>query len=276
MMKDMTTNKTLHNNSNTINPFLSDYSVQNWNRIEAELDRALRKSSGPHYAAFDADGTLWDFDLGEVFFHWQIKNCGLPLPAKPWEHYLEMKKINNDPRQAFVWLAAINKGKQISQVRYWAKKCVEENSPLPIFKGQKKLIELLQTKGVEVFVVTASVGWAVEPGAEIFGIKKENVLGVHTLVEQDLVTDRPPEIVTWKAGKAKALLTATKGVRPVLSCGNTMGDLDLIDSSMGVKIAVRANGEGSDLFETENQLHQIGLNNNWVVQEWKNLSQQSF
>ena len=62
------------------------YSKEIWDRINTALDYALAKDAEP-VAAFDADGTLWDTDLGEAFFHYQIDNKLVSLPSEPWSHY---------------------------------------------------------------------------------------------------------------------------------------------------------------------------------------------
>ena len=64
------------------------------NQIQNHLEKIMENSSGPYYAAFDADGTLWNEDIGEKFFQYQIDHCFLPELEKkdPWEYYLKTKK----------------------------------------------------------------------------------------------------------------------------------------------------------------------------------------
>ena len=53
-------------------------------KLRKKIDRALDSGAHP-IAAFDADGTLWDMDMGEHFFQHQISKKLLPdLPADPW------------------------------------------------------------------------------------------------------------------------------------------------------------------------------------------------
>ena len=113
------------------------YPSEFWAQIEKTIAE-LKKAQKPLIAAFDADGTLWDTDLGENFFHYQIDQKHVPLPENPFEHYLEMKKINNDPRSAYVWLAQINQGKSVEQVRKWAQEAFESIRPNPIFSEQQR------------------------------------------------------------------------------------------------------------------------------------------
>lgn len=235
-----------------------------WLSVEQKLDQ-LQK---PLFAAFDADGTLWDTDLGESFFQWQIKNKVLKgLPADPWRHYRDWKE-SGDPRPAYLWLAQINQGHTLEEVRSWAQKCVEDMAPLPIFEEQRKLIELLHKYGVQVYVVTASVKWSVEPGAKLLGIPHDRVLGVATAVRNGVISDQQEGEITWREGKAKALLQKTKGLAPLLSSGNTTGDTALLECASHFRLVVGAAPQGHELFSTEEKLRQLGQDQGWFVHKF--------
>jgi len=236
------------------------------NKISQGLDQELKNHSRA-IAAFDADGTLWDIDMGESFFKWQINNCDLSdLPADPWKHYRDWK-ASGDPRPAYLWLAQINSGISLAQVREWAEQAVQSLEPLPIFEDQKKLIEWLLQNKVEVFVVTASVKWAVEPGAKRLGLDFEHVLGVATETKNHLVTKSQDGLITYKEGKAEALLQKTKQ-KPFLACGNTTGDLALLQSASQIAMAVGAAPQGHELFATEEKLRQKAIKQGWMIHQF--------
>ncbi|MFP5518286.1 MAG: HAD family hydrolase [Bdellovibrionia bacterium] len=229
------------------------YSPQVWEQIKTSI--MMAKDQGQKLiAAFDADGTLWDTDLGEQFFHFQIDNKLVNLPPEPWNHYLEMKKINNDPRSAYLWLAQINRGKTLEQVREWAQQSFKAIQPNPIFEEQKRLIEILLKENVQIFVVTASVKWAVEPGALAIGLSHDNVIGVETQVENGIVGDTGLFPITYRQGKVEALLQKTQGQKPFLASGNTMGDYELLLSATHMSLAVSAAARDDRLFKTEAEL----------------------
>jgi HAD superfamily phosphoserine phosphatase-like hydrolase len=234
-----------------------------WQKIESSLNE-LKATGQPIYAAFDADGTLWDTDLGENFFHYQIEEKQVALPPDPWTYYLELKKLNNDPRAAYVWLAQINQSKPLEQVRKWAQQAFDQIQPNPIFSEQQKLIQLLKKNGVQVYVVTASIKWAVEPGARALGLTDDQVIGVETEVKNGLVTDIPVYPITYRAGKTEALLRKTQDQRPFLSSGNTVGDLELLLSATHIRLAVSAASRDDRLFKTENELMQKAEEFNWL------------
>jgi phosphoserine phosphatase len=229
----------------------------------SQVEEHLKKnSSSKLIAAFDADGTLWDTDLGEVFFHDLISFKKVSLPPNPWEYYQALKKEN--PTQAYYWLAQILKGIPLKQVQEWASDSIKKLNPLPILNEQKHFISLLQAYNVKIFVVTASVKWAVEPGAYILGIPSSQVLGIETLVTPEgIVTDQPLLPATYKEGKALALLKKTKGVQPFLACGNSTGDTDLLKIA-SIKLAVRSSQQKNPtLAQAEQELYDLAREQGW-------------
>ena len=232
-------------------------------QIQSQVRKSMETFPGPYYAAFDADGTLWDSDLGEQFFQYEIDHCSLPplQNVDPWEYYESTKAV--DPVKAYLWLAQINEGQHIDQVRKWAHMAVEHFGA-KVFQCQKQLIAWLKSQGVEVFIVTASIQWAVEPAAHLVGIDKDHVLGIRTKVnEQGIVTTEQDGPITWRDGKASALLTRTNNVAPILCCGNTYGDIALIEASRGVRLAVQTQVDKNSLFEEENKLFTHAEKSKW-------------
>lgn len=238
--------------------FPDDY----WTQIKLTLLQ-LKNDEKPLVAAFDADGTLWDTDLGENFFQHQIDNKLVSMPSDPWKHYLDAKKINNDPRDAYVWLAQINKGQTVEQVREWSQNAFDQIQPKPIFSEQKKLIDLLLAHDVQVYIVTASIRWAVEPGARALGLSNENVIGIETEVVDNIISEKKVLPITYRQGKVDALLAKTKGIQPFLSAGNTIGDYELLQASTHFQLAVSAASRDDRLFKSENDLQTMAIEKNW-------------
>lgn len=243
------------------------YSDEIWQKIRHALTEELRHNPNP-VAAFDADGTLWDTDLGESFFQYQIQHKVLSgLPQDPWRHYRDWKE-SGDPRPAYLWLAQINAGHKLTEVQGWAEKAVQSKEPLPIFEEQKKLIELLLKSNVQVWIVTASVKWAVEPGALRLGLTHKNVIGIETQVENGLVTDIQAGSITYREGKPATLLEKTKGVRPFLCAGNSLGDFALLESATRIQLAVGAATREHELFSAEEKLREAAKQKNWIIHQF--------
>jgi phosphoserine phosphatase len=246
-----------------LKPFPPDKLIQ----IKRAIDAALTAGAKP-IAAFDADGTLWNTDLGENFFDYQIRNRLLPsLPQNAWEHYRFMHDQN--PEESFLWLAKINAGIPLETIRGWARDAVEGMPVLPIFEGMKDVINYLQKVNVDIYVVTASIKWAVEPGAERLGIPAHRVLGVETAISRGIVTEQPQGVVTWREGKVTGLLDATKKESPFLSAGNTMGDLALLDAASHIRLVNVAAPHGDRNFESERKLLELAQKRGWFHHEHK-------
>lgn len=246
----------------------ADFSAPVWAQIRAAV-RAEKEVNPAPVAAFDADGTLWDTDLGENFFRYQIREKLVPLPENPWRHYRDWKE-GGDPRPAYLWLAQINAGVSIDRVRGWAKDAVDSIAPVPVFPAQRQLIDLLQTEGVRVFIVTASVKWAVEAGAHLLGLEPENVLGYETKVGADgIVTTAASGHSTYRQGKIEAVLAASGGVAPFLSAGNSFGDIAILEGATKIRLAVTANHPGDELFKAEDDLQREAEKRGWLRHRFK-------
>lgn len=240
------------------------YSQSTWDLITQTLKR--KKASGEKLlAVFDADGTLWDCDLGENFFQYQIDHKQVPLPENPFQHYLDLKKINNDPRSAYVWLAQINKGVALTQVRQWADQAFLSIQPNPIFEEQKKLIQILKNEGVQIFIVTASIKWAVEPGARTLGLANENVIGVETEIHNGVVSDTPVFPITYRNGKVEGLKKYIQDQRPFLGSGNSIGDFELLNFCTDIQLVVSAASIDDRLYKSEKELHLEAKKKNWII-----------
>ncbi len=244
----------------------SDFPKDVWAKIHRSIDEAHDKNL-PKIAAFDADGTLWDNDAGNAFFNYEIENKLLDLPQDPWKFVYSLK--DKKATDAFLWLAQIHKGLHIDTVKSWAKKACEQQQ-MEYFPAIKNLIDLLKKNSFEIYVVTASVKWAVEPCVERLGIPAENVLGFQTEIHDGIVTDKQAGYSTYREGKAEALLAHTHGKKPILSCGNTMGDFWLLDLASHIPLAVRSISDtikfqDKDINNQELKLYEEALKKGWIT-----------
>ena len=236
--------------------------------LQAKEDHQKKFAGAPMIAAFDADGTLWDCDIGEGFFNYEIKNLPLKgLPPDPWAHYDEWKL--RDPIAAYLWLAQINKGHSYSEIQKWASQAIETRPDgLPIFESQKRVLEFLKTNGFEIYIVTASVRWAVVPAAARLGIPDDHVLGVETRIENGIVTDEQFGPMTWREGKATAILKVTNGVAPIFAAGNTTGDTALLELASHVRLAVSSKSNAGELEKSEAAFQAHARKNGWFAHQF--------
>ncbi len=225
-----------------------------WKSLKAKLEPAL-KISGPKYAVFDADGTLWPLDAGETFFKYQLAHSNLKgLPADPWMHYWEMKDY--DAPGSCLWLAQINKGVTLERVRKWADACFADAAQFPIHQSMYDLVIWLRQLGVEVYIVTASIKWAVEPLARRLGLKNENVIGIEVMAENGVLTDKGVYPLSYGEGKPVAFLNFSKSVRPILGAGNTLSDSHLVACASHVHLAISSAAPGEHSHDTELKLRE--------------------
>jgi len=230
-------------------------------------DLEAHRPPGRAVAAFDADGTLWDTDLGEGLFQYQIANRCVPLPEDPWAHYQWLKDHVSHPA-AYLWLAQINKDVPLAQVRSWAEAAVA-SSPLPIFEEQQRIMEKLRELDVEIYIVTASIKWAVEPGAKRLGLSADQVIGIETEVSGGLVTDVQRGVITYREGKASAILAQTNGIAPYFASGNTEGDRWLLECASHLRLVMSAAPEGSENWPTENIMLELAKARGWHAHRYR-------
>lgn len=231
-----------------------------WTHINTVLD-SQKNSEKPLIAAFDADGTLWDTDLGENFFQYQIDHKLVELPHNAFDHYLDLKKL--DTQNAFGWLAQINAGQKLTTVQQWADEAFQTIHPKPLFDEQKKLIHLLLENNVKVHIVTASITWAVQAGAKEFDLPIDSVIGVETEIIDGLISTTVCTPVTYRQGKVTGLLKKTNGIYPFLASGNTMGDFELLQSATDIRLAVSAASPDDPIYRTEKELQEQAKKLNW-------------
>jgi phosphoserine phosphatase len=232
-------------------------------KLKALLDDLEKnRPKGRAIAAFDADGTLWNTDLGEMLFEYQIRNKLVPLPEDAWGHYHWLKKNVSNP-VAYLWLAQICKGVPLEKVREWAEAGVAAHDPLPVFEEIPRILEKLNSLEVEIYIVTASITWAVEPGARRLGLKNEQVMGIETVVEGGIVGERQNGVITYREGKAQALLARTGGLVPYFAAGNTEGDKWLLECASAMRLVMSASPEASENYPTEMVMLKFAAERGW-------------
>ena len=248
-----------------------EYSADFLSKVESTIEEFRRNTNKTLVAAFDADGTIWDADVADIAFDYQIENWDLELPEKPLDYYAKLKE--EKPVAAYLWLAQILKGRKLDEVLAKNKEAFENweklNNKIPVFPAQKKLIQFFQENDVEVFIVTASVKWSVHYGANLVNVPEDHILGVKTKIKDGIITDEQDGPVTYRPGKAEAIKEKLDGKELIFCAGNTIGDYELLKCSKGISLAVRAAAPTEELFETEEQLHQLAKEHNWDCHQFR-------
>ena len=230
-------------------------------KIKYSLQDSIEQCICPK-AAFDADGTLWPSDVGREFFQYQIeKDLLKDKIVNPRVQFEDIKK-NKGKRQALIWLARILSGFSLEQVQEWVRQFLKNNPPQG-FLFQKKIISWLQDKNVQIFVVSSSLKWILDPAVCVFNIPAENVIGVQTVVKNGTITDELVVPVPIQEDKVSALYQKTNGEPPLFSSGNTLSDHALLKSATTARLVVSTAKQQDTNYVSERKLLQIAKKNNW-------------
>ena len=211
-------------------------------------------------AVFDADGTLWPEDVGFGFFEYQIKNNLLP-------HKDFFKNINECYKTNQIKTCSIilqkNKGVLFNQYTSWCKEFFQTN-PLNVFPFQKELIKYLKKLNVTVYVVSASPEWVVQQAVRHYELPIDCVVGLKTVVDtKGVITDQLVYPLSIGSGKVTAFLEKSKNLYPFFVSGNTLSDLDLLESSTHIQFVVAQAQKEERQYESEQVLLSIACQKNW-------------
>ena len=232
------------------------------------------KSKNPLFAAYDADGTLWPGDVGRGFFQFLIRKKYLSKkfsnPRAALDHIVQEK----GRQYALVWLAQILAGFQLSEVRNWVKQFFKDN-PIKMFLINKNTIDFLHSKNIPVYIVSSSIQWVLEEALKPLNIPKDRIIGVHTVVENGIITDQPVLPAPVHENKIKALHKKTNGADPFFASGNTPADLSLLEASSHIRLVIASTKTSDDRLSLggdrthlqEKKLVQIAKDRNWFYLE---------
>jgi phosphoserine phosphatase len=189
------------------------------------------------YAAFDLDNTLLNGDIGEAVFAKLVK---LKLvKGFNWKDYLIL--LNKDRETAYMKVIDVMKGIELKKRKEITNEIIEsdenfielEGEQIPIPKPNlimQSLILLLKTKGIDVFVVTASNQISAELICwKFFGISSSNVLGSKFEIDKSKKIIECSKKIPYGDGKVKALKIKFNKERPLVTGGDGIWDKYLLD-----------------------------------------------
>lgn len=223
----------------------------------------LSAASAGTVAAFDADGTLWDLDVGETFLKWageQGKLTRWPKGPWAWVEY-ERRLATGDLRYAFELCMTAFADLAEADVIAWAAELLKPMCEDAIFPEMRALVKTLHAREAEVWIVSGSPAWCVIPGAALLGVPPERVIaGEAAIDEAGLVLDRLRAPLTIQETKVSALL-ARAGRPPHFAAGNSAYDYDLVESARAVSLLVNP-PEGETWRSRRN-------GESWLIQRWE-------
>jgi HAD superfamily phosphoserine phosphatase-like hydrolase len=210
-------------------------------------------------ACFDADGTLWNEDIGEALFRWLAAGNLLPWLGKPrdvddvWAEY--EARVAKNKSDGYAWAVQCMAGLAESDLKRW---CNQLSHAWPNYRpAMVELIKGLRGAGVEVWLVSASNRWIVEAAAPFVGADAQRVLGVTVETAAGVLTDEVVHPVTCQAGKVDAIAKRI-GRTPDFAFGDSLGDLEMLEVA-AVPLVIGRHDKPSA------ELPKIGRERGWAV-----------
>lgn len=126
-----------------------------------------------------------------------------------------------------------------------------------------ELLANLEAYGFEIWVLTASPEVLYQKFvSENLGIPVYRILGVKSVVSNGKITDHMVYPIPQDYGKAEAIQTVIKA-RPLFVGGNSRGDLEMMNESIGIKMIVNP-----DSGKVEKGEHSGAMNGYTVKEYW--------
>jgi phosphoserine phosphatase len=201
-------------------------------------------------AVFDCDGTL----LGQVPYY--LADEALYSYAK--KHYADkqdefskykMQIINqllhgnNTGMQYVKERIDFLSGMTVEEVERMGEDCFHEKFQQKIYPQMRELLADLKAYGFEIWVLSASPEILYQQFIhEELGIPVDRIIGVKSVIKNDTITNTLVMPVPQDEGKAQALETFIKA-KPLFVAGNSRGDMEMMNESVGLKLIVNPDGD---------------------------------
>lgn len=201
-------------------------------------------------AVFDCDGTLF----GQVP-HYLADEA---LYSYAQNHYANKKDARSKSKMNIInnMLNGNNTGIQYVQDRIdflagmtkeevtrIGEDCFHEKYQQKMYPQMRELLANLKEYNFEIWVLTASPELLYQEFVhKELGIPVDRILGVKSVVRNDTVTNSIVLPVPQDEGKADAIQTLIKA-RPLFVGGNSRGDMEMMNESVGIKLIVNPDDE---------------------------------
>ena len=234
---------------------------------ETELLNQIKKTVAQrppdkNLAVLDADGTLWPEDANHILLEYQTaKN------KENFEKLHELLEIDYQSHRYKLCEAFIQRqaGKTLTEFQSEARTAFTKK-PLHVFPFQRLLLDYLKQQNMKIIIVTASIQWLVELAVEMQSLPVDQVLGMKTELEDELITDKIIYPVPAGQHKAEVLCQSFSKDSCFLAGGNSPSDQPLLELAE-VPFVVHSADSENIIFSAEQKLQQEALKNNWILFE---------
>ena len=125
--------------------------------------------------------------------------------------YAALKK--RDYRSALIFSPGAFAGARFSELQTLSRAQFKDVLQKHYFTSSLLILQGLRARGIESHVISASPHVFVSGAAETLDLPKDNFNGVRTVVENDVITKRIIEPVTFAEGKTKTILQIASAIR---------------------------------------------------------------
>lgn len=214
-------------------------------RIESFLNSTITMKERK-VAIFDCDGTLFGqvpyYLADEALFSFAQKTYGNRTDKEAKEKMAIVDDMLHGKDN--VGIAYVQKrvrffaGLSPDEISTIGNDCYHEKFQGKFYPEMKEFLANLQEYGIEIWVLTASPEFLYQRFVhEQLGIPVDRIIGVKSAVRNGKTTDElvMPTPQDW--GKAETIHTFIKA-RPIIVGGNSRGDMEMMDESVGLKLMV--------------------------------------
>jgi phosphoserine phosphatase len=127
----------------------------------------------------------------------------------------------------------------------------------------RDLIQALTAGGFEIWAISGSSLWSVEPVFASLGVPASRVIGIDLEVERGVLTDRALEPVPIREKKVEAM-RRHRTDRPLLVASDSRNDIPLLQHSSDLKVFVSSRRKDWTVFFTQGK---VTRDDSWVVVE---------
>ncbi|MBI2894289.1 MAG: haloacid dehalogenase-like hydrolase [Deltaproteobacteria bacterium] len=229
----------------------------------AEISRLEPEPGVARLAAFDADGTLWQGDVGLALFEAAVARralrsdaatelaralfaCGETPSTDLHRNARRLLELYRDDRfgerEVCAMMAWCFAGWAQGELCALAREVLAlAGHPGALYEGHRELMAGLRARGIEVLVASGSPRAMVEEACRPFDIPARLVFAMTPELGADgRLLPRMTAPLPYRDGKVEAIRLATGGLRPLVAFGDSQGDLPMLeDAQLAVAVAAR-------------------------------------
>lgn len=244
---------------------IKGFSEETNDQLEAFFDSTVPMKTRK-VAVFDCDGTLFGqvpyYLADEALYDYAQKHYAGKTDKKSKEKMKIVDQLlhGNNVGVDFVQnRVRFLSGLTSEEIQEIGNDMFKEKYQNKMYPEMKQLLANLKDYDFEIWVVSASPELLYQRFvAEQLGIPEDRILGVKSLVTADgIVTDQLVYPVSQDNGKAEVVNTFIKA-KPLFAAGNSRGDMELMNTSVGLKMIVNPDDK-----KVEKE-----MNNKTVKQYW--------